>query len=276
MRGSIVTWTPPSVCLRADARAALDECGADAELVERVTAPETALRRAVADVAKSRAMVAGRINARRWQLSTCKKSEGNGGELEYAPDSVFEVQEFGRIDFAVFGESSEEVREAYTRARESMIASDVSATVQAIFRRSPYWLELIPLRDHGGVYFAPASADGMIERARAFVERVGGKFRSYRVEWQPGDNTERAIVESVAEHLYELVEEFRQSMVAAAECRNADAAIARRAARAADLRGQIKAYSSVLQSVSGDLLRKVEAAEVEAARIAAQSLREAA
>lgn len=255
--------------MRDDARYYLRRAGADPEIVPAFTAPETALRRAAAEVAQERKAVAGKVNGKRWQLSTCRN---NGGELEYVKDSIFAVDESGNLLSEVFGEYGRAMQNAYNKARENMVAGDVSLAVQDIFRRSAHWCELIPLRDRGGVYFVPDSAREMIEKARTFVEGVRGSFSSYAVEWQPGDYTERAIVESVSGHLYGLVDAFRESMMAAAQAKNPTAALERRVEHAQALRGQIGAYSAMLGAIAADLSRKVQEAEREAAAAAAASI----
>lgn len=269
MRGYIITWTPPGVCSRAQARAALSVAGQNADLVPAETAPEIAARRAAVSVASDRKAVAGRIKGASWQLSACVREDDC---LRYERDTVFEVGEDGSLSVKDWGECAYAVQGAFAEARRTMVAADVSAVVRRIFERSEHFNELIPLRDRGGVYFVPDKAANMVEAARAFVEGVGGKFSSYSVEWQPGDHTEKAIAQAVTDHLYGLLAEFRESMLAAAQCKKPDAAIARRAKHAQDLRVQIASYAQLLGAVSGDLIRKLEAAEVEAATVAAKTV----
>lgn len=269
MKGYIVTWTPPSVCTRAQARAALSVAGQNADMVPIETAPEIAARRAAVSVASDRKAVAGRIKGASWQLSACVRDDDR---LRYERDTVFEVGEDGSLSVKDWGECAHAVQNSFAEARRTMVAGDVSSVVRCIFERSEHFNELIPLRDRGGVYFVPDKAANMVEAARAFVEGVGGKFSSYSVEWQPGDHTEKAIAQAVTDHLYGLLAEFRESMLAAAQCKKPDAAIARRAQHAQDLRAQIASYVQLLGAVSGDLIRKLEAAEVEAATVAAKTV----
>lgn len=271
MRGYIITWTPPSVCSRAQARAALSVAWHDPDLVQIETAPEIAARRAAVSVASDRKAVAGRIKGASWQLSACVRDAGSD-YLRYERDTVFEVGDDGALSVKDWGECAYAVQSAFAEARRTMVAADVSAVVRRIFERSEHFNELIPLRERGGVYFVPDKAANMVDAARAFVEGVGGKFSSYSVEWQPGDHTEKAIAQAVTDHLYGLLAEFRESMLAAAQCKKPDAAIARRAKHAQDLRVQIASYAQLLGAVSGDLIRKLEAAEVEAATVAAKAV----
>lgn len=271
MHGFIVTWSPPSECTREAARAALAGVGASVDLADEVTSSSAALRRAAVETAHKIKGVAGRVNGRTWQVSNTVRI---GHAIEYARDSVASVDGAG-VDLKILdhGQTAGLLAQEFQHARATMVAGEISGVVVKLFKRSPMWFDLVPLRDRGGVYFVPAFASDLLEAARGFVEGVGGTFRSYRVEWMPGDQTEKAVAESVAEHLRAIVDEFRQNMLEAAQGKRAASALARRVERARELRGQIEAYEALLGGLSASLKAQVASVEAEAAAAAAAALR---
>lgn len=272
MHGFIVTWSAPAECRRDVARRALAEVGADADLANELTSPGAALRRAAVETAHKVKGVAGRVNGKVWQVSNAVKV---GHAIEYERDCVASVdRQTADIRFLDSGEASSTLASEFARARETMVAGEISAVVMRIFKRSTAWEDLIPLRGRGGVYFVPSFADDLMDKARGFIEKVGGKFRSYRVEWMPGDATEKSVAEAVADHLQDILQEFRENMLEAAQGKRAASALARRVERARELRGQIEAYESLLGGLYASIRQQVASVEAEAASAAAAALRD--
>ncbi|MCX8005473.1 MAG: hypothetical protein N2688_11035, partial [Burkholderiaceae bacterium] len=126
--------------------------------------------------------------------------------------------------------------------------------------------------DHGGAYFAPQNAAPMIETAREFVCAVGGRFHSYAVHWMTGDATSQSLAESIGDHLFGLVDQYREAALTAAQGKRAESALARRAEQARQLQAQIEFHSDLLGSMAQALKRKLIEAQHEAARVAAQTI----
>lgn len=275
-KGWVVCWTPPSEVRRdamcnayAAISGALERAGGVVFDVQERTPAERALSRAALDLAAKCEGVAAMVRARRWQVSARRKV---GDEVVFDAVAFGEIDATGNAFFSGDQDWGDEFRTAYLHAERTAVAADVSSVVQQIFKRSQHWQELIPLRDRGAVYFVPDRCDAMVNLASQFVEECGGKFYAYSVTWESGDVTERSVAQAVADHMQSLVEEFRASVLATADMKNPEAGLARRAKRAADLRGQIEAYSALLGSLSATLKASVESAMAEAAEASARSL----
>jgi hypothetical protein len=162
--GGLVYWQLHGGVLHASLCAAWREAGLeDAWLPAPVTA-ETALRRALDELADRRTLVRPLEGRGSWAVVQEHVVDG-----ELAHGTVLRAKlAVGGLDLRGADELAERVRVAYAAHRAELSAADISLWLTRVMAR----LDAVTLRDRGGVYFVPADRVEVLRRVVGALREV--------------------------------------------------------------------------------------------------------
>jgi len=267
--GTIVTWTAPKEPVELSTlRAALADCGFNADRLAQDMAPRNAFTRAVKDLSQDR--IIRRIGGEGELLTFQFTREALVcAELEYTKECILELnKETGEVTCA---EPTAEAQAIAKHAGELIaqhsmvrISSDITRLVQKIF--DDRGGDLVPLRPQGGVYFVPPHQYDLVEDVSCMLRLIGGELNTLSV----GDDaaSRETVACQMATYFLDMIAQFKDS-VSYLTADSSNSIVERRTDAADSIRTKLEhsrdLFSGYVDKIDAEL-RSAEDAMIEAIR----------
>ena len=258
--GEIITWDVEATEVTADdLRLALSDAGLDPKLVKPI-AYSDAFRRAMRRLASKTTIVRcvdDTADQIRYQITREFKDDGSDG-LEYARECQVALTKADGSLACPDPATLDRARHETDRQYNYRTGQDVSRGIFRLFddaRRAD--LDLIPLRERGGVYFVRRERAGFVDQVDRFLAALNRRLNRFPIA-KSRDN--RSVREAVADKMRSLISEYEEAVEAFGEDtreRTLEAA----AQRVQTLRVKVESYAAYLEHEQAGLLASVERAK---------------
>jgi hypothetical protein len=266
--GTIVSWKVPSEIAYSDLQIAMGEAGMDPDLAPEM-APIDALSRALGEMKKNRVIRKLRHeNDMAFFQLTKETKTATQFEYEHETDVALDTKT-GAIhcaDPAIAHQAAKLLAEH----NQKRMTGDMTRLLQKFY--DSFMADLIPIREQGGAYFVPDVHRDLVDTTRTFLERIGGRLRSFDVRLG-SDDTSQSVAESMTEYLKQLIGDFRESCADVDGTSRKDVK-ARRRGSVVELRHKLELYKGLLGGYAESIEEQIKTADEELLRKLATGLKE--
>lgn len=262
--GTIVSWRVPQEVSYDLLQNALISAGLDPELASEL-APAHALRRALREMKQGRVIrkLRREDNLLFFQFTREHLDER---EIQYEKEAELSLD----VHTGLVSCDVHEIRDEAVRLLKEHQAKRLTADMTRLLHRvyAAYSADLIPIREQGGAYFVPDMHADLVQQTAKFLDRIGGRMRSFAVRLGSADTAE-AVAESMSDYLTQMIQEFRAS------CEGVDGTSRRdtkerRMGSIAEMRRKLELYRGLLAGYAEHITESINAAEEELLRKLAQ------
>jgi hypothetical protein len=249
--GAVSYWRASGSVSIATMKAAWDAAGLDEKLFRKVPEPETALRRAVLDLAKRvtvndkterRTLIRPQVEASTWAVVEEIVQEGETPTYKTLEIVSF-VKDLGPHFFPADGTSAQTQQIAETvmarfSAQQGLFApEDITGWLVSL----AYKQGAVTLRDSGGVYFIPRPAMDFWNKAANAIQSVSD-HKVFRIPAMRNDEAVAAIIDAVTAEAEQEAQKINDEIMAGL----GDRAIETRKTRIAELLAKVGSYEELV------------------------------
>jgi hypothetical protein len=250
--GSVSYWRASGSVSIATMKAAWDAAGLDEKLFRKAPEPETALRRAVLDLARRetindkterRILIRPQKEASTWAV--VEEIVTEGAKPVYAPlvivsfaaGGIHVEQSLGT--WAQAQAIEETVRAAYFAQQGLFAPEDITGWLVKL----AYANGAVTLRDSGGVYFIPRPAMDFWNKAADAIEKATHKgHQVFRIPAMKNTEAVEAIIDAVTQEAEQEAKKIDEEIMAGL----GDRALETRKTRIADLLAKVSSYEELV------------------------------
>lgn len=253
--GEIVTWdVDPTKVRYSDILDALDNAELERSLAKPVR-PYDAFKRAVKTLAGTDTIVRKVDECNdtiRFQV-TREGREDDG--LTYARDCHVVFHKISADLECVDHATLDKVREEMERCIENRTGADISRIVHRVFEdKRNAEIDLIPLRETGGVYFVRSEGNPFTDKVQTFMLGLLGRLNRFPIA-KSYDN--KSVRDAVAEKMATLIQEYRDA-IEAFGTDTRESTIEKSAQRVKLLKYKIESYADYLEGEKDHLLSELD------------------
>lgn len=264
--GTIVSWKVPTEIAYDVLQDAMAANGIDPELAPEM-APINALQRALGEMKKNRVIRKLRHEHEMAFFQLTRETK-TASEIEYQKETevALDTKTGGlKCDDPEIAAQASKLLAEHTQKR---LTGDLTQLLQRYYER--FQADLIPIREQGGAYFVPDVHRELVDTTRSFLERIGGRLRSFDVRLG-SDDTSASVAESMTEYLKQLIGDFRESCADVDGTSRKDVK-ARRRGSVIELRRKLELYKGLLGGYAESIEEQIKEADTELMRKLAQGL----